>query len=110
MKVRRKSDNYVIGGWAAEYKGHAKEDGVKKVLHSDLDGMFQRCVLLLWCLSVLFVAVSLGGQAPFVDLLQAGIIDRWAQRLSLGRRVGRRWSMNHLQSNRSDACDHTTSA
>ncbi|CAK0784936.1 hypothetical protein CVIRNUC_008141 [Coccomyxa viridis] len=42
MKVRRKSDGYVIGGWAAEYKGHAKEDGVKKVLHSDLDGMFQR--------------------------------------------------------------------
>ena len=47
MKVRRKSDGCVIGGWAAEYKGHAKEDGVKKVLHSDLDGMFQRCVLLL---------------------------------------------------------------
>ena len=58
MKVRRKSDGYVIGGWAAEYKGHAKEDGVKKVLHSDLDGMFQRCDLPLWCLSVLFVAVS----------------------------------------------------
>ena len=53
MKVRRKSDGHVIGGWAAEYKGHAKEDGVEKILHSDLDGMFQRCVLLLWCLGLL---------------------------------------------------------
>ena len=55
MKVRRKSDGYVIGGWAAEYKGHAKEDGVKKVLHSDLDGMFRRCVLPLWYLCLLLV-------------------------------------------------------
>jgi hypothetical protein len=27
----------------AEYKGHADEVGVKKVLKSDLDGMFKRC-------------------------------------------------------------------
>lgn len=42
MKVRRLSDGYVIGGWAAEYKGHADEEGVKKVLKSDLEGMFKR--------------------------------------------------------------------
>ncbi|CAL8463045.1 g2579 [Coccomyxa elongata] len=42
MKVRRKSDGFVIGGWAAEYKGHAAEEGVKKILKSDLDGMFKR--------------------------------------------------------------------
>ena len=44
MKVRRKADNHVIGGWAAEYTGHATADGVKKVLHADMDGMFRRCV------------------------------------------------------------------
>lgn len=27
---------------SAEYKGHATEEGVKKVLKSDLDGMFKR--------------------------------------------------------------------
>ena len=45
MKVRRKSDSHVLGGWAAEYKGHGTEDLVKKVLHQDLDGMFKRWVL-----------------------------------------------------------------
>ena len=44
MKVRRKSDNHVLGGWAAEYKGHGTEELVKKVLHQDLDGMFKRLV------------------------------------------------------------------
>jgi hypothetical protein len=42
MKVRRKLDGHVLGGWAAEYKGHGTEQLVKKILHSDLEGMFQR--------------------------------------------------------------------
>lgn len=29
---------------SAEYKGHADEKGVKKVLKSDLQGMFDRCM------------------------------------------------------------------
>ena len=44
MKVRRKSDNHVLGGWAAEYKGHGTDELVKKILHQDLDGMFKRSV------------------------------------------------------------------
>ena len=44
MKVRRKADNHVLGGWAAEYKGHGNEELVKKVLNQDLDGMFKRLV------------------------------------------------------------------
>ena len=46
MKVRRKSDGHVLGGWAAEYKGHGTEQLVKKILHEDLDGMFKRSVHL----------------------------------------------------------------
>ncbi len=42
MKVRRKSDGHILGGWAAEYKGHGTDELVKKVLHQDLDGMFKR--------------------------------------------------------------------
>eukprot|EP00884_Botryococcus_braunii_P002155 jgi/Botrbrau1/11940/Bobra.341_1s0007.1 len=42
MKVRRKSDNHVYGGWAAEYAGHASEAGAQKTLESDLTAMFER--------------------------------------------------------------------
>ena len=72
MKVRRKSDGHIIGGWAAgqclsfvivaysqrafssesllpaaEYKGHAKEKSVKDILKADMDGMFARWTALL---------------------------------------------------------------
>ena len=52
MKVRRTSDGHVLGGWAAEYKGHGTDELVKKILHQDLDGMFKRCApsLLSWFL------------------------------------------------------------
>ena len=44
MKVRRQSDGHILGGWAAEYKGHGTDQLVRKVLHEDLDGMFKRFV------------------------------------------------------------------
>jgi hypothetical protein len=37
MKVRRKSDGHVYGGWAAEYAGHAAHDKAMEVLRSDLE-------------------------------------------------------------------------
>lgn len=42
MKVRRKSDGHLLGGWAAEYKGHGTDQLVRKILHEDLDGMLKR--------------------------------------------------------------------
>ncbi len=47
MKVRRQSDGHILGGWAAEYKGHGTDQLVRKVLHEDLDGMFKRFVDIL---------------------------------------------------------------
>ena len=42
MKVRRQSDGHVLGGWAAEYKGHGTDQLVRKILHEDLNGMLKR--------------------------------------------------------------------
>eukprot|EP00898_Chlorokybus_atmophyticus_P007004 jgi/Chlat1/7304/Chrsp58S06931 len=42
MHVRRKKDGFHIGGYAAEYRGHAPVDKVKEVLREDLQGIFSR--------------------------------------------------------------------
>ena len=42
IHVRRKSDGKVIGGFAAEYEGHAKAAAARKVLHESLMGIFSR--------------------------------------------------------------------
>ena len=39
IQVRRKSDRVHIGGFAAEYKGHAPEEKAKEILHNSLMGM-----------------------------------------------------------------------
>ena len=41
-KIRRKRDGKMIGGYAAEYKGHAQEHTVKEILREDLKGIFDR--------------------------------------------------------------------
>lgn len=49
MKVRRKSDGYVYGGWAAEYAGHADGDKAKDVLYHDLEvPSCSPCIYQLW--------------------------------------------------------------
>ncbi|KAK9829788.1 hypothetical protein WJX72_007928 [[Myrmecia] bisecta] len=40
--VRRKEDKEVVGGFAAEYKGHAQHKHVEQILQSDLSAIFQR--------------------------------------------------------------------
>lgn len=42
MQIRRKKDNFHIGGYAAEYEGHASAEVAKSILKSDLDGIFGR--------------------------------------------------------------------
>eukprot|EP00850_Spirogloea_muscicola_P002016 SM000007S20976 [mRNA] locus=s7:1337418:1338669:+ [translate_table: standard] len=42
MHVTRKKDNYHVGGYAAEYKGHANEELACQILTEDLDGIFAR--------------------------------------------------------------------
>ena len=42
IQVRRKSDGVHIGGFAAEYEGHAKAEMAKGVLHESLTGIFSR--------------------------------------------------------------------
>jgi len=41
-QVRDRSSGRVIGGYAAEYKGHAMAEKVKETLHSDLQNIFVR--------------------------------------------------------------------
>jgi arginine decarboxylase len=41
-KVRHRKDNRVLGGYAAEYKGHAHRNEVESILRDDLAGIFGR--------------------------------------------------------------------
>lgn len=41
-QVRKKSNGCIIGGYAAEYKGHAPETKVKETLQADLQHIFDR--------------------------------------------------------------------
>jgi hypothetical protein len=41
-QIRRKRDKFHIGGYAAEYEGHASVDKAKSILKKDLVGIFQR--------------------------------------------------------------------
>ncbi|EFJ07562.1 hypothetical protein SELMODRAFT_429737 [Selaginella moellendorffii] len=41
-QIRRKRDNAVIGGYAAEYSGHARESEARRILQKDLEGIFKR--------------------------------------------------------------------
>ena len=41
MQVKKK-DGTPVSGFAAEYRGHAKEELVKKILQEDLEGIFSR--------------------------------------------------------------------
>jgi hypothetical protein len=43
MKVRRKSDGHVYGGWAAEYAGHATSVKCKEVLYGDMEVVSLLC-------------------------------------------------------------------
>ena len=40
--VKRKKDNFCIGGYACEYEGHAKKEDAKKILTQSLHGLFER--------------------------------------------------------------------
>lgn len=42
MQILNKKTGKYIGGYAAEYKGHAREEQVKEILTSDLMGIFDR--------------------------------------------------------------------
>jgi len=42
IQVRRKSDGVHIGGFAAEYEGHAPEEQAKQILEKSLKGIFER--------------------------------------------------------------------
>jgi arginine decarboxylase len=42
VQIRRKRDKFHIGGYAAEYEGHASADKAKSILKKDLVGIFQR--------------------------------------------------------------------
>ncbi len=42
IHVRKKSDGVVIGGFAAEYEGHAQTDQAREILHGSLMGIFER--------------------------------------------------------------------
>ncbi|CAM6126553.1 unnamed protein product [Calypogeia fissa] len=42
VQIRRKKDNFHIGGYAAEYEGHASAEVAKDILKKDLDGIFHR--------------------------------------------------------------------
>jgi len=42
MQVRRKKDGQVIGGYAAEYEGHATKEDVHVILQRDLKCLFAR--------------------------------------------------------------------
>ncbi|BFI30441.1 arginine decarboxylase [Marchantia polymorpha subsp. ruderalis] len=42
VQIRRKKDGYHIGGYAAEYEGHATADKARDILRSDLQGIFSR--------------------------------------------------------------------
>ncbi|MCB0725676.1 MAG: pyruvoyl-dependent arginine decarboxylase [Ignavibacteriae bacterium] len=42
IQVRRKSDGLHIGGFAAEYEGHAPEEQAKQILTTSLNGIFDR--------------------------------------------------------------------
>ncbi|XP_024517827.1 uncharacterized protein LOC112341617 [Selaginella moellendorffii] len=42
IQIRRKRDNAVIGGYAAEYSGHARESEARRILQKDLEGIFKR--------------------------------------------------------------------
>ncbi len=41
-QIRRKEDKFHIGGYAAEYSGHASEDVAKTILAKDLTAIFER--------------------------------------------------------------------
>lgn len=42
LQVRHRSNGSVLGGYAAEYKGHATEQLVQRTLHNDLNEIFKR--------------------------------------------------------------------
>ncbi|CAM6048753.1 unnamed protein product [Sphagnum compactum] len=42
MQIRRKEDKFHIGGYAAEYSGHASEEVAKTILAKDLTAIFER--------------------------------------------------------------------
>jgi hypothetical protein len=56
MKVRRKSDGHVYGGWAAEYAGHANSIKCKEVLYGDME-----VVSLLCTCKLTIMGTTLGG-------------------------------------------------
>ena len=41
-QIRRKKDKFHIGGYAAEYEGHAHADMAKTILKNDLTEIFKR--------------------------------------------------------------------
>lgn len=41
-QIRRKKDKFHIGGYAAEYEGHATAEMAKKILKKDLTEIFRR--------------------------------------------------------------------
>jgi len=42
MQIRRKKDKFHVGGYAAEYEGHATADAAKNILKTDLIEIFRR--------------------------------------------------------------------
>lgn len=42
LQIRRKKDKQLVGGYAAEYKGHATDKKAREILKKDLQCIFKR--------------------------------------------------------------------